>query len=261
MKFYTLKFDFCISYLILNPKNNSCVLVDPNLNYIDKYLNIIKDKKAILKATIDTHTHCDHISASTSLKEMFNCNFIMNEHTTCKEINRKVKNHEILNIDGIILKCIHTPGHTLDSMCIIFEDKLLTGDTLFLEDGAGRNDLNTGNSNDHYNSLFKISKLPNHLIVCPSHDYSDSSSYSLYQLKKINPFLKLRNKSVFMKYSSKLTPPPKWMDEIFNINIDPKNNNLNVTIPKNEEHLQCGYARPCNTLAYFLKNKSQKEKG
>lgn len=261
MKFYTLSFDFCISYLILNPQNGSCILIDPKLDYIDKYLSMIKEKNGILKAVIDTHTHCDHISASSNLKEIANCKFIMNEHTKCVEITKKVKNHEILNIDGIILKFIHTPGHTLDSMCIIFEDKLLTGDTLFLEDGAGRSDVNTGNSDDHYNSLYKISKLPNHLIICPAHNYTDSSPYSLHQLKKINPFFKLKNKREFIKDSSKLAPPPKWMESIFNINIDPKNNTSNILCNQNESFLQCGYIKPSNTLSNFLINKYEDKKG
>ncbi len=64
-----------------------------------------------------------------------------------------------------------------------------------------------------------------------------------------------------MKYSNKLSPPPKWMEEIFNINIDPKNSNLNIKSPQSEASLQCGYIKPCNTLANFLKNKKQKEKG
>lgn len=259
MKFYNLNFDYCCCYLILNPNNNSCVLIDPKLDYIDKYLDIIKEKNGVLKAVIDTHTHCEHISASPSLKEITDCKFIMNEHTSCVSINKKIKNHEIMNIDGIILKFFHTPGHTLDSMCIIFEDKLLTGDTILL-DSAGRSDMSTGNYDDHYDSLYKISKLPNHLIICPAHNYTDSPPYSLHQLKKLNQFFKLKNKREFIKDSSKLDPPPKWMEDIFNINIDPKNNTLNTLCNQNESSLQCGYTKPSNTLPNFLINKHEEEK-
>lgn len=252
MKFYKLNQDDCCTYLILNTKNNSCVLIDPKLDYEDFYLNFIKNKNGILKAVIDTHTHSEHLSCCYSLKEKTNCNFFMNENTSCNSITKKIKNHEILNIDGIILKCIHTPGHSIDSMCIIFEDKILTGDTLFLSDGAGRDDLPTGNPLDHYHSLIRLSKLPSHLIVYPAHNYTDSSPYTLHHLKKINKYLKIKNKKEFLNLTEQAYPPPDWMLKVISLNTLCNININSIKIPFEEGICQSSYIKSPRSMPISL---------
>ncbi len=259
MKFYRLNPDYCSTYLIVNTKNNSCVLIDPKLDYEDYYLSHLTTNNLILKAVIDTHTHSDHLSACHSLKEQTGCSYLMNENTNSSLITKKIKNHEILNIDGIILKCIHTPGHSIDSMCIIFEDKLLTGDTIFLDNCGGRDDLPTGNPLDHYNSLFNISKLPSHLIVYPSHNYTDSPPYTLHYIKKINQYFKIKNRKEFLKLTTYTEKPPNWMFEVVSLNTMCNTSIDSIKIPSEEGICQSVYIKAPKISPIYINNKNFNE--
>ncbi|WBW98987.1 MBL fold metallo-hydrolase [Oceanirhabdus sp. W0125-5] len=220
MYFEQLNPDDCMSYMIFDEKKKSAVIIDPKLDYVDFYLNLLEEKDGKLIMVIDTHTHADHLSGAPLLVEKTNCTYAMHKNTEVSCVTLRVKDNDKIAIEDIELKVIYTPGHTNDAICLIFEDKIFTGDFLFLDEGGGRNDLPTGDMDKHWKSLKKVKKLPDYLIVCPGHNYTEASVSTLWLQKQKNPYFKFKCRDDFKKYLNKNKPaePPKWLFDVVNAN-------------------------------------------
>jgi len=161
--------------------NGECVLIDPSYNY-KKVLEAAKGYK--IKYVIYTHAHFDHVDGIKHFKKH---KIVMHEYEN-HECGIKVKDGDILEVGKLRLKIIHTPGHSPGSICILVENKLITGDTLFVG-GIGRTDLEGGNEKDMVESLKKLMKLSDNVEVWPCHDYGTKKSSTIGYEKKHNPFL------------------------------------------------------------------------
>lgn len=216
MKFTKIDIDSCYAYLIVTEKNNG-ILIDPKLDYGNYYLNILEQNKVKLKLIIDTHTHADHLSAGIYLKEATGASYGMYEKSKSIGVDRKFKDLEEFYVDELHFKIIYTPGHTDNSMSVICEDKLFTGDFLFL-DGSGRDDLPTGNSKEHFESLKKLENLEDYLVICPAHNYAEHELSSLYQVKKENEILKCKTLEGFIEITKPEGKAPEWMQDVIKLN-------------------------------------------
>ena len=97
-------------------------------------------------------------------------------------------------------RCIHTPGHTSDSMTLVFDDRLLTGDFPFIgEAGAGRTDLPTGDPAEHFESLQKLREFPDRMLVYPAHDYREQSHSDLGRERRVNPRLMMTDRDEYVR--------------------------------------------------------------
>jgi len=130
-------------YLLIS--ENKLIIIDPG-GSVEKILKEIKKTKAIPKYIINTHCHPDHISANNKIKEETGAEILT------------LKGKEEIKIGKSVLKVIHTPGHTKDSICLLGENFIFTGDTLF-KNGYGRTDLPGGSQKELEESLKKLSKL------------------------------------------------------------------------------------------------------
>ena len=102
------------------------------------------------------------------------------------------------------LKAIHTPGHTRDSMCVLAEDRVFTGDTLLIG-GTGRTDLPTGDPDALYDSLFGVLlKLDPALKVYPAHDYKGRGNSTIGDEIAGNPRLQKHDRAEFIEMMNKL---------------------------------------------------------
>jgi glyoxylase-like metal-dependent hydrolase (beta-lactamase superfamily II)/rhodanese-related sulfurtransferase len=169
------------------------VIIDP-MRDIENYLDLLKTRKAKLLYIIETHFHADFVSGhyelerKTGAKIIFGPNANVNKNAektlnTNKEIISEAVDNQILNLGNIKLKIIHTPGHTLESICILLIDKngtekaLFSGDTIFLgevgrPDLAVNKDLNLTEKDLAgylWESLQKIKRLNENLIIFPGH--------------------------------------------------------------------------------------------
>lgn len=216
MKFLKLDIDQCYAYLIAN-KDDEAIIIDPKLDYVEFYLNLLKEKGLTLKMVIDTHSHADHLSGATYLKEKTNCSYGMHKNSTSKTVDRLFNDDETFKFGELEFKIFFTEGHTNNSISIICEDKLFTGDSLFLT-GAGRDDLPTGDYEIHYETIKKFNTLPDHLILCPGHNYTGDSLSSLWLVKKENPLLKVNTLDEYKEKSKAETAPESWMGDLVKIN-------------------------------------------
>ena len=93
---------------------------------------------------------------------------------------------DVVMVGDIPIELIHTPGHTPGSQCFFVDQRLVAGDTLFLE-GCGRTDLPGGDPRALYQSLTQtLSKIPDDAILFPGHLYSEDPSASMGDTRRLN---------------------------------------------------------------------------
>ena len=208
------------TYIIASAKGREAVIIDPVLENVEDYINILKELDLKLVKVIDTHIHADHITGASKLKQVTNCTTIMGEHTPADTVEIKVKDDEIINIDNLKIRSMYTPGHTSDSYSFLLDNYLFTGDTLLIN-GTGRTDFQNGSSKDAYNSLFNnLLKLPEETLVYPGHDYNGKFSSTIGNEKKFNPRLQVKSVDEYVDIMSKLNlAKPKMIETNVSRNI------------------------------------------
>ena len=208
------------TYLIASAKGREAVIIDPVLENVDEYIQLLKKLDLKLVKVIDTHIHADHVTGASKLKQATNCTTLMGEHTPADAVEIKVKDNELIKIDGLKIKSLYTPGHTSDSYSFLLDNYLFSGDTLLIN-GTGRTDFQNGNSKDAYNSLFNnILKLPEETLVYPGHDYNGKFSSTIGNEKKFNPRLQVKNVDEYVEIMSNLNlSKPEMMDSNVSKNI------------------------------------------
>ena len=212
----------CLTYLVAKERSDESILIDPVLDHAEDYLKMLKDRNLRLTHVIDTHTHADHISGAAAIKDRTDCKVIMHENAPARCVNIRVKDGNELDLLNTSIKVLYTPGHTQDSVSFIFEEseRIFTGDALFLDEGgAGRDDLPGGDPGKHYDSIQKLLKLPDHLVVFPAHEYRGRQPSSLAKQKTSNPHLKSRTREAFIHYLDDLKlGPSDWMHDVLKSN-------------------------------------------
>ena len=204
------------TYLIASSKGREALIIDPVLDNVEEYINLLNKLNLKLVKVIDTHIHADHITAASELKKQTNCTTIMGEQTPADAVELKVKDEEIIKLDQLEIKALHTPGHTSDSFSFLMNDYLFSGDTLLIN-GTGRTDFQNGSAKDAYNSIFnKLLKLPEKTFLYPAHDYNGEKVSSIGKEKKFNPRLQVSSENEYAEIMNNLNlPEPKMM----NVNV------------------------------------------
>ena len=208
------------TYIIASAKGREAVIIDPVLENVDEYIQLLNELDLKLVKVIDTHIHADHVTGATKLKQATNCTTLMGEHTPADMVEIKVKDNELIKIDGLKIKSLYTPGHTSDSYSFLLDNYLFSGDTLLIN-GTGRTDFQNGSSKDAYNSLFNnILKLPEETLVYPGHDYNGKFSSTIGNEKKFNPRLQVKSVDEYVEIMSNLNlSKPEMMDSNVSKNI------------------------------------------
>ncbi len=218
----------CCTYLVGVKKSNEVALIDPVLEHVKDYLELLDKEKLKMTHVIDTHTHADHISGSAALKDQTDCEYVMHAKAPSQCVTSHVTDDTEYRLGEIPVRVLHTPGHTKDSVSLILPNRIMTGDVLFLDEGgAGRDDLPGGDPAEHWESLRQILTLPEDLIVFPAHEYRGRQPSSLADQKKRNPFLKPRTKEEYVRFLEDLKlGPAEWMKDVLKANYacarDPK---------------------------------------
>ena len=208
------------TYLIASRAGGEAVIIDPVLENVDQYIKELNRFKLNLVKVIETHTHADHFSGSSKLKDSTNCKTVMGEHTKTDIVEIKLKDEETIKVGNINIKAIYTPGHTLDSYSFLMKDRLFSGDTLLIN-GTGRTDFQNGSSRDSYESIFnRLLKLPEKTLLYPAHDYKGEKVSSIGREKKYNPRLQVNNVNEYIEIMNNLNlPKPKLIDVAIKRNL------------------------------------------
>ena len=201
------------TYLISSGPGREALIIDPVLEHVDNYINILNKMNLKLVKVIDTHIHADHITGMSKLKNKTNCETVMGDKTPADIVSIKIKDQEFVTIDKLRLKAIYTPGHTSESFSFLMNDRVFTGDTLLIG-GTGRTDFQNGDPYDSYNSIFNILlKLPDNTKVYPAHDYNGNFYSTIENEKLHNPRLQVKSANEYADIMNNLKlPDPKLMD-------------------------------------------------
>ena len=200
------------TYLIASAKGREAIMIDPVLDNIEEYISLLNEFDLKLVKVIDTHIHADHITGASALRDQTKCVTIMGDQTPADSVEIKVKDEEIIKLDQLEIKALHTPGHTSDSFSFLMNDHLFSGDTLLIN-GTGRTDFQNGSAKDAYNSIFnRLLKLPEETLLYPGHDYNGKKVSSIGNEKKFNPRLQVNGEKEYIEIMNNLNlPEPKLM--------------------------------------------------
>jgi glyoxylase-like metal-dependent hydrolase (beta-lactamase superfamily II) len=208
------------TYLIASAKGREAIIIDPVIENVNEYIQLLKDLDLRLVKVIDTHIHADHVTGASKLKEVTNCSTLMGEHTPADAVEIKVKDDELINVDGLNIRSIYTPGHTSESYSFLLDNHLFSGDALLIN-GTGRTDFQNGSSKESYYSIFnKLLKLPEETLLYPGHDYNGEKASTIGKEKKFNPRLQVKSVDEYVEIMSNLNlSKPEMMDSNVSKNI------------------------------------------
>jgi len=210
----------CLSYILGCLKDKVCVVIDPEIDKAHDYFELAKFFGSRLIYAIDTHTHADHSSACKVMRERYGVKVIMHHASEAPYIDIAVDDGNEIRFGQLALKVLATPGHTQDSMCLLFRDRVFTGDTLLIG-GCGRTDLPGGDAEKQYESLQRLQALGDQIRVYPGHDYREAVS-SLGDEKQNNPRMTIGSKEEFVHFMTARKPPlPRKIQEALDWNRTP----------------------------------------
>jgi sulfur dioxygenase len=201
------------SYLIASRRGGEAMIIDPVLDKVDRYLQLISELGLRLVKAVDTHLHADHITGLGALRDRTHCITVMGEQSSVDVVSMRVADGDRLKIDGVTLDVIFTPGHTDDSYSFHMQDRVFTGDTLMIR-GTGRTDFQNGDPRAQYDSLFgRLLRLPEETLVYPAHDYKGDTVSTIGEEKAFNPRLQVKSVDEYAALMNGLNlPNPKMMD-------------------------------------------------
>jgi sulfur dioxygenase len=202
------------TYLIGSEATGEAVLVDPVLPTWQRDLEAVRALGLRLAYTVETHVHADHITSALRLKREAGSRvaYPAMDRFACADL--LIEEGRPLEIGGIRLEGLYTPGHTDDHFSYRIGDRVLTGDALLI-DGCGRTDFQNGDAATLYRSVHeKLFTLPEDTLVYPAHDYQGRRVSTVGQEKARNPRLGAgRDLAGFVRIMEELNLPyPKFID-------------------------------------------------
>lgn len=190
-------------YFIGSASSRECVVVDPAWD-TDGIVEFAEAEGMKITGALVTHYHPDHVGGAmgqfrvpggvAELVAKIGAKAHVNKHeadglikiTGMSESDLvRHESSDVIKLGEVEIELIHTPGHTPGSQCFLVRERLVTGDTLFV-DGCGRVDLPGGNAGQLRASLNMLAKLPDSVIVCPGHDYGRTPTNTLAEQKQSN---------------------------------------------------------------------------
>ncbi len=179
-------------YLIWRPGETACAVIDPGGDP-ERLLQKVRDLGLSVEAILLTHGHFDHVGAVDAIAQETGCpvwlhpaDLTLPESLTAGPLHptRFYEDGDSLNVAGLTITVLHTPGHTPGSVCLLTEDTLFSGDTLFAG-SCGRCDLHGGSWEQMLSSLGRLGALSVSGTVYPGH----GGATTLGQERQANPFL------------------------------------------------------------------------
>ena len=193
------------TYLLASRRGGEALIIDPVLEKVDRYLQLLDELDLRLIKALDTHIHADHITGLGALRDRTRCITVMGEQSGVDVVSMRVAEGDPIDIEEIRLDTISTPGHNKDSYCFRMDDRVFTGDTLLIR-GTGRTDFQHGDAAAQYDSIFnKLLMLPDDTLVYPAHDYKGDTVSTIGEEKVYNPRLQVSSEAEYVAIMENLS--------------------------------------------------------
>jgi glyoxylase-like metal-dependent hydrolase (beta-lactamase superfamily II)/rhodanese-related sulfurtransferase len=201
------------TYLLASRRGGEALIIDPVIEKVDRYLQLVNELELRLVKAVDTHIHADHVTGLGALRDKTQCITVMGEMANVDVVSMRVAEGDKLKVEGVSLDVLYTPGHTDDSYSFLMGDRIFTGDTLLIR-GTGRTDFQNGDPRAQYDSIFnKILKLPEETLLSPAHDYKGETVSTIGEERRFNPRLQVKSIDEYVDVMNNLNlPNPKMMD-------------------------------------------------
>jgi sulfur dioxygenase len=201
------------SYLIASRRGGEALIIDPVLERVDRYLQLVRELDLRLVKAVDTHLHADHVTGLGALRDRTHCITVVGEQSGVDVVSMRLSDGDQVEIEGLSLDAIYTPGHTSDSYSFHMGDRVFTGDTLLIR-GTGRTDFQGGDPRAQYESIFgRLLRLPDETLVFPAHDYKGDTASTIGEERRFNPRLQVKSVDEYVDLMNGLhLPNPKMMD-------------------------------------------------
>lgn len=186
------------TYLLEDEDTGEAIVVDPSWDLPD-VLQTIERNNLKVKYIVNTHYHFDHTIGNDFMVKSTDAKIIQHKASTLKN-DMTVSDGDKIKFGNSEVTVFHTPGHSKDSMCLVGDGKVFSGDTLFVGN-CGRIDLPGGSAKELYHSLFNVvSKMNENFVLYPGHNYGSFPTSTIGKEKKTNFVLQSRTEDEFMEF-------------------------------------------------------------
>jgi glyoxylase-like metal-dependent hydrolase (beta-lactamase superfamily II) len=185
------------TYILEDEDTGEAIILDPSWN-LDEIQKVITRHDLKVKYIVNTHHHFDHTLGNEAMAKETEAKILQHEASTLKHDITLVDEQKI-KFGNSQLTVFHTPGHSKDSICLVGDGKIFSGDTLFVGN-CGRVDLPGGSAQELYHSLFDILyKMDESLVLYSGHNYGSTPVSTLANEKKSNFVLQKRSEQEFVE--------------------------------------------------------------
>lgn len=211
------------TYLIGDSESKECALIDPVYENATRDLALIDELGLDLKIVIETHAHADHVTSAWVLKQKTDCLIASAKVIGAEHVDLPLIEGGSLDIGGVVLNVMATPGHTNGCISLVLGDKsaVFTGDALLIR-GCGRSDFQEGSAHTLFRSITeKLFSLPDDCLVYPAHDYNGRLQSTIGEERKFNARAGGgANERDFVEYMHAMKlPHPKKIEEAVPANL------------------------------------------
>ena len=187
-----------MSYIVADADAGKGVVIDP-AGETARIIRTIETEGLKIEYILNTHSHPDHTSGNRQVAAETGAKIAGHRLAGTKK-DLALDDGAILKIGNLDIRVLYTPGHTRDSVCFLVENKLFTGDTLFVGE-CGRTNMPGGDAGAMYDSLFgKVLKLPDDVEIYPGHDYGPRPTSTIGQERRSNYTLEPRSREDFIEF-------------------------------------------------------------
>lgn len=159
------------TYLLADPVTREALLIDPVVEEVGTYVDLLAALGLRLVYTLETHVHADHVTAGALLRDRLGSRTVVHADAGAECADVLVRDRDRIGVGSVQLEVRETPGHTDGCVSYVGEDRVFTGDALLIG-GNGRTDFQHGDPGRLYDSLHaQIFSLPPDTLVYPAHDY------------------------------------------------------------------------------------------
>src|SRR5262245_17630061 len=197
----------CLTYLVVDEASHTALAVDPRLDQVDRFVESLAARQARLTHVLDTHTHADHLSGLRRLARRTGAVALAHAASKLAGPARRLQGGATFELGTRTVTVLDAPGHTPDSLALLVDGHLFTGDALFAG-GAGRTDFMGGSASDLFRTLRTFEALPDDTVVHPGHDYVGRAVTTVGEEKATNPLFRERDPAAFVARLSVPAPPP-----------------------------------------------------